>query len=216
MPHMLGASPRLKRRARAPPREPSANCGTRTRASPAPQPMTMIPAAVAMFLPEAATRRCRRRCRDRAAGRRTAGRRPSAQAVRAAIRRSAPRIRVSAGRRSPSGRGARAAAAAGTCCWPFLSFSDGRHRRREFEQLVIEQRLARLERHRHAHPVDLGHDVVDKIGLHVDVERAIERIGRGARLVRRAGSRRTDRRRAPRDAKSRRVERAARAGSKCP
>ena len=69
---------------------------------------------------------------------------------------------------------------------PFFSFSDGRHGRGELEQLVIEQRLARFERHRHAHPVDLGHDVVDEIGLDVHVQRAIERIASTGRRRRRA------------------------------
>ena len=64
-----------------------------------------------------------------------------------------------------------------------LQLQARRHRGGELEQLVIEQRLARLERHGHAHPVDLGHDVVDQVGLHVDVQRAVERILRRARVV---------------------------------
>src|SRR5207244_9923307 len=36
----------------------------------------------------------------------------------------------------------------------------GRHPRRELEQPMIEQRLARLERHRHAHLVDFRQDVI--------------------------------------------------------
>ena len=51
-----------------------------------------------------------------------------------------------------------------------LQLQRRRHGRGELEQLVIEQRLARLERHRHAHPIDLGQDVVDEVGLDVDVE----------------------------------------------
>ena len=42
---------------------------------------------------------------------------------------------------------------------------------------MIEQRLARLERHRHAHAVDLREDVIVQVGVHVDVHRAIERVG---------------------------------------
>ena len=89
-----------------------------------------------------------------------------------------------------------------------LQLERRRHRGGELEQLVIEQRLARFERDRHAHLVDLGHDVVDEIGLDVDVQRAVERIRRRARVVARGGSWRTDRRRA-RSARSR----ASRAGA---
>ena len=95
---------------------------------------------------------------------------------------------------------------------PVFQLQRRRHGRGELEQLVIEQRLARFERHRHAHPVDLGHDVVDQIRLHVHVQRAVERIAAtGTRRTPR-GSRRTDRRRARCAAKSVRVERVARVG----
>ena len=42
---------------------------------------------------------------------------------------------------------------------------------------MIEERLARLERHGHAHPIDLRQDVVHHVGVDVHVQRAVERIG---------------------------------------
>ena len=114
--------------------------------------------------------------------------RPSARAGRAATRRSARRSRCFGAfddrRAAPA---ARAPAAAGTCS-AVLQLQRRRHARGELEQLVIEQRLARLERDRHAHAIDLGQDVVDHVGLDVDVQRAIERIAATRRRGRRRGS----------------------------
>ena len=183
--------------------------GTTTRASPGSRADDDGPAAVAVLAPEPAHGRGRRRCRGRAGGRRAAARRPSAPADRAATRRSALRIRASGrstiafGMRRSSSRRSR------YLLRPFFSFSDVGTVGGELEQLVIEQRLARFERHGHAHLVDLGHDVVDQIGLHVDVQRAVERIARRARIRTPGGSRRTDRRRAP--ARRSRASRARRA-----
>ena len=136
----------------------------------------MILAAVAMLAPQAARRRGRRRCRDRAAGRRAAASStigasgPRSHSPIGASKPCLGRSTIACGMRRSSSRRSR------YLLRPFFSFSAGRHRRGELEQLVIEQRLARFERHGHAHPVDLGHDVVDEIGLHVDVQRAVERI----------------------------------------
>ena len=57
-----------------------------------------------------------------------------------------------------------------------------RHRGGELEQTVVEERLTRFERHGHAHPVDLRQDVVEHVRLHVDVQRAIQRVWRTARI----------------------------------
>ena len=48
---------------------------------------------------------------------------------------------------------------------------------------MIEQWLARLERHRHAHAINLRQDVIVQVGVHVDVHRAIERVGGFAGVV---------------------------------
>jgi len=64
-----------------------------------------------------------------------------------------------------------------------LHLEGRRNRRGKLEQLVIEQRYACLERNSHAHLVDLGQDIVDEVGLDVDVECPVQRIGRRARVV---------------------------------
>ena len=46
---------------------------------------------------------------------------------------------------------------------PSFSLSEAGTRAREFEQLVIEQRLPRFERYGHAHSIDLGQPVVDHV-----------------------------------------------------
>ena len=56
-----------------------------------------------------------------------------------------------------------------------------RDRRRELDQLVIEQRHASLDRVRHAHPVDLGEDVQRQVAFEVQVlqRREPPSVGRG-------------------------------------
>ena len=60
----------------------------------------------------------------------------------------------------------------------------------ELDQLVVEERLAGLQRDGHAHAVDLDHDVVDEIGLEVEVELAghVVEAGQPARRVPANGS----------------------------
>src|SRR5262249_19088054 len=54
----------------------------------------------------------------------------------------------------------------------------GWDRRDELDELVIEGRDTRFERDRHAHSVHLREDVAGQIGLTVEVEEPVERLGR--------------------------------------
>ncbi len=150
----------------------------------APEPVAMILPARAMFAPEPSRRPKARRSRDRAAGRPAAGRRPFPRADREAIRPTGTanpcfgRLTIDAGTWRSSSRRRRC------LLRPFFSLSDVGTVAANSSSLMIEQRLAGFQRHRHAHLVDLRHDVVDEIRVDVDVEGAIERIRRFARGVR--------------------------------
>ena len=95
------------------------------------------------------------------------------------------------------------------------SFQRVGQRRRELDELVIEERHAALDRRRHAHLV-LLHQQLDQVGLHVGVEQAIEQRAAAVRRVevrqRRAvgalarGRCRQPRRRAARAGRARRID----------
>jgi hypothetical protein len=53
-----------------------------------------------------------------------------------------------------------------------------RQRRGEFDQAVVEQRLARFQAHRHAGAIDLGQDVAGQPVADIGILRAIERVAR--------------------------------------
>ena len=82
-----------------------------------------------------------------------------------------------AARRSPSsaGTGSRGAGAApspssaGTCLPGRASSANDGKRGEPFDQRVVHQRLAHLQRVRHAGAVDLGVDVADQVGLEIEV-----------------------------------------------
>ena len=147
-----------------------------------PEPVTMVGAAAAVLVPEP---RRLRALEDAAIAE------PAVEQQLGVIGASGPRSHSPIGAskpRLPRSRIARGTRRSRTrrsryLLRPFFSFSDDRHPRGELEQLVIEQRLARLERDRHAHPIDLGQDVVDHVGARVDVERAIHRIERRAGAI---------------------------------
>jgi hypothetical protein len=61
---------------------------------------------------------------------------------------------------------------------PRLDAERRRQRRHELDQPIVEQRLARLQAHRHARAIDLGQDVARQPVLDIGILRPVERVAR--------------------------------------